>query len=190
MANSTTSENEPVEFETVFQVELAEIGKRRDEFGTGNEPEYTPFGREEHGGEKPRDFEMSDLSGVALSGGGIRSSALCLGALQAMDSLVCRVHRAGATRTKNTFLEAMDYMSTVSGGGSDRCDHRPPAIFPGKGRLAAMVRRLSGAGAPSLQNRTRRGPALSYPCRRNCDLRLGDVHAPVTPAATITCQPR
>ena len=44
-----------------------------------------------------------DTAGLALSGGGIRSAAFCLGALQALD---------GAGKIKN-----LDYLSTVSGGG-------------------------------------------------------------------------
>jgi Patatin-like phospholipase len=44
-----------------------------------------------------------DTTGLALSGGGIRSAAFCLGALQALD---------GSDKIKN-----LDYLSTVSGGG-------------------------------------------------------------------------
>jgi hypothetical protein len=43
-----------------------------------------------------------DATGLALSGGGIRSAAFCLGALQALNS-----HRV---------IESIDYLSTVSGG--------------------------------------------------------------------------
>src|SRR5262249_39968774 len=45
----------------------------------------------------------SNLVGLALSGGGIRSASFCLGALQALD-------QAGV-------LKNVDYLSTVSGGG-------------------------------------------------------------------------
>lgn len=41
--------------------------------------------------------------GLALSGGGVRSAAVCLGALQALDHY--------------ELLEGVDYLSTVSGGG-------------------------------------------------------------------------
>jgi Patatin-like phospholipase len=44
-----------------------------------------------------------DAIGLAFSGGGIRSAAVCLGALQALNH--------------NKFLEPIDYLSTVSGGG-------------------------------------------------------------------------
>ena len=47
--------------------------------------------------------EPRDLTGLALSGGGIRSAAVCLGALQALE-----VHDA---------IDGLDYLSTVSGGG-------------------------------------------------------------------------
>jgi hypothetical protein len=46
----------------------------------------------------------SGLAGLALSGGGIRSASFCLGALQALD--------------KACVLKKIDYLSTVSGGGS------------------------------------------------------------------------
>lgn len=45
----------------------------------------------------------NDTTGLALSGGGIRSAAVCLGALQAL-------HRAQQ-------IDRIDYLSTVSGGG-------------------------------------------------------------------------
>ena len=44
-----------------------------------------------------------DTLGVALSGGGIRSAAFCIGALQALDA--------------HKILDRVDYLSTVSGGG-------------------------------------------------------------------------
>lgn len=49
----------------------------------------------------------SDLIGLALSGGGIRSAAFCLGALQALD--------------ETEVLKRVDYLSTVSGGGYIGC---------------------------------------------------------------------
>jgi hypothetical protein len=47
--------------------------------------------------------EGRPLTGLALSGGGIRSAVFCLGALQAL--------------AKHGILEKFDYLSTVSGGG-------------------------------------------------------------------------
>lgn len=64
------------------------------------------------------------LIGLALSGGGIRSAAFCLGALQAMDSVLQASGSSGdigEPRTENdlrpSILDRFDYLSTVSGGG-------------------------------------------------------------------------
>ncbi len=48
-----------------------------------------------------------DHSGLALSGGGVRSAAFCLGAVQAIEA--------------NGKLQSIDYLSTVSGGGYVGC---------------------------------------------------------------------
>ena len=56
-----------------------------------------------HGRGFAEDGAPLDLTGLALSGGGVRSAAFCLGALQAINA-------AGA-------LNQVDYLSTVSGGG-------------------------------------------------------------------------
>ena len=47
--------------------------------------------------------QMLDVVGLALSGGGIRSSAMCLGVLQALNH--------------HDLIRRIDYLSTVSGGG-------------------------------------------------------------------------
>ncbi|MEY9271871.1 hypothetical protein ABIE90_001768 [Bradyrhizobium diazoefficiens] len=47
--------------------------------------------------------QMLDVVGLALSGGGIRSSAMCLGVLQALNH--------------HDLIGRIDYLSTVSGGG-------------------------------------------------------------------------
>jgi hypothetical protein len=47
--------------------------------------------------------ELENLTGLALSGGGIRSATFALGVLQAL--------------TKHDLLRRFDYLSTVSGGG-------------------------------------------------------------------------
>lgn len=49
------------------------------------------------------------LVGLALSGGGIRSAAYCLGVLQGLDAVV--------PEGKPQILDSVDYLSTVSGGG-------------------------------------------------------------------------
>ncbi|MBB5574799.1 patatin-like phospholipase family protein [Rhizobium paranaense] len=51
----------------------------------------------------------SNLTGLAFSGGGIRSAAFCLGVSQALDALT----HDGEPRV----FDAFDYLSTVSGGG-------------------------------------------------------------------------
>ena len=51
----------------------------------------------------------SNLTGLALSGGGVRSASLCLGVLQALDPL------CGEDEPEP--LDAFDYISAVSGGG-------------------------------------------------------------------------
>lgn len=56
-----------------------------------------------------RTGQASNLTGMALSGGGVRSASYCLGVLQALESL----SPAGSPRP----LDAVDYLSTVSGGG-------------------------------------------------------------------------
>jgi hypothetical protein len=55
----------------------------------------------------PTPSEAANLIGLSLSGGGIRSAAFCLGALQALDAV--------------NALERVDYLSTVSGGGYIGC---------------------------------------------------------------------
>lgn len=61
------------------------------------------------GPEKDARTHDRPLTGLALSGGGIRSASFCLGVLQALDSLTD--HR------EPHVLDALDYLSTVSGGG-------------------------------------------------------------------------
>ncbi len=88
-------------FADVFRSEVASINKRR-----GTRPhvalEPEPFPTSDNT-EVLRPTQASDVIGVALSGGGERSAAFCLGALQAL-------HEAGV-------LPRADYLSTVSGGG-------------------------------------------------------------------------
>lgn len=90
---------------------------RRGEYG--NAPfENTPIGKVERekidlrrlaikakGG--PDRTRSASTTGLALSGGGIRSAAFNLGALQALDT--------------SALLDGVDYLSTVSGGGYIGC---------------------------------------------------------------------
>lgn len=84
---------EPKGFNAVLAREYGTIQARRSTFGI-----TSSAGTEERPDQRP-----ADLFGIALSGGGIRSSSFCLGALQALDQygLLCRA----------------DYLSAVSGGG-------------------------------------------------------------------------
>jgi hypothetical protein len=69
--------------------------------------------------------ESANVVGLALSGGGIRSAAFCLGVLQALD--------------RAEVLDCVDYMSTVSGGGYIGCSLtaalESTGEFPFKSRL-------------------------------------------------------
>jgi hypothetical protein len=81
-------------FDQVLAVEIDAINARRKRFG------LPPLEPAQAGPQSMR----SNATGLALSGGGIRSAAICLGALQALNYH----HRSIAT---------IDYLSTVSGGG-------------------------------------------------------------------------
>lgn len=84
-------------FERVLRAEYDAILDRRRALGvdaskdTGGKPDSVAKG------------DPAWLFGVALSGGGIRSASLCLGALQALDQY--------------KLIPRIDYLSTVSGGG-------------------------------------------------------------------------
>jgi hypothetical protein len=67
-------------------------------------------------GKSAYDSECCQPTGVALSGGGIRSASFCLGALQGLQT-------SPDTRVEHISvrLEDIDYLSTVSGGGYVGC---------------------------------------------------------------------
>jgi hypothetical protein len=77
----------------------------------------------------PGDTQVIDTVGLALSGGGIRSSAICLGVLQALNH--------------HDLIKRIDYLSTVSGGG-----------YIGSSLTATRTR----AGSFVFGNRPRGGP--------------------------------
>jgi hypothetical protein len=91
-------QNWPVPFPLVLRKELALIAERRNrgEPETSPTPDQQPFDAYEWANHQ-------QLSGLALSGGGIRSATFNLGVLQALASL--------------KLLDKFDYLSTVSGGG-------------------------------------------------------------------------
>src|SRR5208337_1296019 len=87
----------------VIDAEHAAVGRRREHIKNPT----NDAGERPACGIKVRDRTRSLLTGLALSGGGIRSASFALGALQGLD----------ATRG----IEGIDYLSTVSGGGYVGC---------------------------------------------------------------------
>jgi len=124
------------DFNDVFRAEVESINERRkslNERRKAAEPPRQPINLEEEptskGDGKPalRPTLDSDVVGLAFSGGGIRSAAVCLGAVQALD-------RTGV-------LPKIDYLSTVSGGGYtgsslSACMGAADGRFPFASRLA------------------------------------------------------
>jgi len=80
----------PVSFKDVLAMEKADIMYERSEVA-----------KAEH--KSDNDYETAPLTGLALSGGGIRSATFNLGVIQALAEL--------------RLLRRFDYLSTVSGGG-------------------------------------------------------------------------
>jgi Patatin-like phospholipase len=112
------------DFADVFQNEIDALNKRR---AAGHQIELEEESRDTHGKVVKRPTEKSDIIGLALSGGGIRSASFCLGALQAL-------HTVGA-------LDKVDYLSTVSGGGYIGASftaamHESQGEFPFESKLA------------------------------------------------------
>lgn len=83
-----------LDFNHVFRAELAAIRERHN--GHSNAPIGDDTSR-------ANPSTALELTGIACSGGGIRSASFCLGVLQGLQS-------------RGT-LDRMDYLSTVSGGG-------------------------------------------------------------------------
>ena len=112
----------PYEFQKVFETEIGVINRRRAGLISGErgtvalgdpdrplQGQITPEQEGEDLSGRPilRPNEDANVVGLALSGGGVRSAAFCLGVLQALD----------ATKV----LPKVDYLSTVSGGGYIGC---------------------------------------------------------------------
>lgn len=66
-------------------------------------------GKDERGQKIPVPRKGHKLTGLALSGGGIRSASFCLGVLQGIDAV--------REDKDPQILDRIDYLSTVSGGG-------------------------------------------------------------------------
>jgi hypothetical protein len=86
--------------DVVRREEMTDINKRRKANGRASVAQFRGFRGKR---KKPRGDPVYDTVGLALSGGGVRSAAFCLGATQALDV-------AGV-------FKRIDYLSTVSGGG-------------------------------------------------------------------------
>jgi len=84
----------------VFPCELAENQRRRDRIRGFTRPEQKP---RLDPTPPPRPNVDLELTGLALSGGGIRSASFCLGVLESLY--------------ESKLLGTIDYLSTVSGGG-------------------------------------------------------------------------
>lgn len=114
-------------FSEVFSHETTLVEVRRKAIGldpllpigskaknTGHIKSFGPYDRGD-------DVPPLGMTGLALSGGGIRSAAFCMGVTQAMDALVVDQPKSPASRSAAgkpiSVFSHMDYLSTVSGGG-------------------------------------------------------------------------
>ena len=98
LAMSTSTKHQSISWETVLKGEHDAIKQRRK-----NQKRNPVAASEDVAGEAYGSTGQFDTAGLALSGGGIRSAAFCLGALQALS--------------EHKVLAQIDYLSTVSGGG-------------------------------------------------------------------------
>lgn len=124
--------SDTVVFSKVREAEHAEIDKRRK--AEGRDPVKVVSRNRNDASD---DSAIYDTVGLALSGGGIRSAAFCMGALQALQV-------AG-------LVKYIDYMSTVSGGG-----------YIGSSLSAA----LSGTGEPDEEEAEESVPPTSDPTEK------------------------
>ncbi len=123
------------DFVDVFQGEAKAINARRDKFLKLYPPpafhlvpgtvSVDTVAADERGHRIGRPCDGHQLTGLALSGGGVRSAAFCLGVLQGLD--------AQKPNGSPQVLDAIDYLSTVSGGG-----------FIGTAYVSATMQRKEG----------------------------------------------
>jgi hypothetical protein len=115
-------------FSDVFRREVSLVNERRGaDDPRGRVALETEASEDTSGHEVLRPNEDACVVGLALSGGGIRSAAFCLGSLQAL-------YETGV-------LRRVDYLSTVSGGGYIGCSltaalNANNGSFPFPSRLA------------------------------------------------------
>jgi hypothetical protein len=128
---------EVVCFSDVFRREVSLVNQRR---GTDDPRGHivleTEASEDTSGHPVVRPNEDACVVGLALSGGGIRSAAFCLGALQALYE----------TRV----LRRVDYLSTVSGGGYIGCS-LTAALNANSGNFP-FTSRIAEDESPSLQH--------------------------------------
>jgi len=108
--DTTMSESDALfGFNEVFRTEIQGINERRKAKMPAQAPIVLQQEKEPDSTGDPilTPNEEASLTGLALSGGGIRSAAFCLGALQALNEA--------------DVLNCVDYLSTVSGGGYAGC---------------------------------------------------------------------
>ncbi|MDJ0613744.1 MAG: hypothetical protein QNJ29_08695 [Rhizobiaceae bacterium] len=105
-------------FTYVFNYEWQAIEKRREALGIAALASYNDLSMLETKSayDVSEDVPHLGLKGLALSGGGIRSAAFCIGVTQAMDAVLVGNgdDEDGEVRS---FYQHMDYVSSVSGGG-------------------------------------------------------------------------
>ena len=106
-ARGSTVLGGPLKFHEVFQEEIALINIRRARNARAAIDLQTEAAEDMAREPVLAPAEDANVIGLALSGGGIRSAALCLGALQALEEAAV--------------LKFVDYLSTVSGGGYIGC---------------------------------------------------------------------
>jgi len=136
LQNAGAREKTPA-FNDVFQKEISLINERRADDDPREDIELEVEAREDTSGSPVlRPNENATVVGLAFSGGGIRSAAFCLGALQALYT----------TRV----LHRVDYLSTVSGGGYIGCSLT--AAFKASGGDFPFQSRLDEDETPSLQH--------------------------------------
>ena len=98
-----------MKFHEIFQIEIDAIMERRRAIALRKQVQPIEITLEDEvaadddAAPVRRPTPASRVVGLALSGGGIRSSAFCLGVLQALDY--------------RNLIDRIDYLSTVSGGG-------------------------------------------------------------------------
>jgi len=115
------SDGDTVPFETVFASEIQAINARRQNLGQAfsSSSFQAPVLNETQAN---KDQGVLDAVGLSLSGGGVRSAAFCLGALQALDAALSDSNSSSNKKADvPSLFQRVDYLSTVSGGGYIGC---------------------------------------------------------------------